>query len=393
MNYKIIFLVLACFSFPSLHGKLDLNHKCLDNSTSFWFNGMTNKEFCTWWNIYRDTSNIPNELKQMEDYFVSSKLIEDSTNYWNYLNKCNIELISQYGYENFKQTITRNYFTWVVSIDHSYASNLKILVPELFVRLPDEEMKKIHPFFTAEESYRFNEITLYFLNYILKIGGGPFLEKLEEPLIGNPPCLKYNGKRISQDIFNSFLEFFSVAQKCPVEKIKTIIEIGAGSGRTAFCFMKILPKAKYIIVDIPPALYVSQKYLSDVFPEKKVMSFRPFTSFEEIAEEYSKSDIIFITPDQLSMLPDRSVDLFLAIDCLHEMKPRIINSYFDQAERLSAYFYFKCWQKTSLPFDGISYTSVSYPVHPHWKLLFNEPCVVPSDFFHAFYQIADLKNR
>ncbi len=61
--------------------------------------------------------------------------------------------------------------------------------------------------------------------------------------------------------------------------------------------------------------------------------------------------------------------------------------YFNEAERLSSYFYFKCWTKTTVPYDGIFYSENSYPVHKEWVKLFKEPCVVPSDFFHAFYKL------
>ncbi len=213
------------------------------------------------------------------------------------------------------------------------------------------------------------------------------MKTLEEPLIGNPPYVTYDGKRVSQDACNSLLEFIPISQNCPINEISTIIEIGAGSGRTAFCFLKLLPNLRYIIVDFPPALYVSQTYLTDVFPDKKVMKFRPFNTFKEIENEYFESNIIFLTPDQLNKLPDHSADLFLAIDCIHEMKPEMIIEYFNEAERLSSYFYFKCWTKTTVPYDGIFYSENSYPVHKEWVKLFKEPCVVPSDFFHAFYKL------
>lgn len=348
---------------------------------------MTNIEYINWWNDYRNKENIPSELKEMEDYFVNSNLINYSSYFWNTLNRLNIEQIVSKGYENFKQTVTRNYFTWVVSLDHPYALNLKNAVPKLLVSLPPKELYKIHPLWSAEESYQFNSITLYFLNYMLQLGAGPYLEKLEEPLIGNPPFLTYKGRRVSQDIFNSLLEYIPVSKNCPIEKISTIIEIGAGSGRTAFCYLSLLPNIKYIIVDFPPALYVSQKYLSDVFPEKKVMKFRPFSQFSDIATEYAESNIVFLTPDQLPLLPDESADLFLAIDCLHEMKPEIISHYFNEAQRLCSYFYYKCWENTTIPYDNITLTEKSYPVDPLWQLIFNENCFVPSGFFHAFYRM------
>ncbi len=351
--------------------------------------GMNNDEFIRWWAGYRASPQIPSDLKNMVDHFVQPELIQYSSNFWNQLNKTNIEQITNFGYKNFKQTVTRNYFTWVVSLDHQYAQNLKHLVPIITTQLPDIELGKVHQLFTAEESYEYNNITLYFLNYMLSIGAGPQLEALEEPLIGNPPHLTYNGRRISQDIFNSLLEYLPIAAHCPMQNISTIIEIGAGSGRTAFCFISLHPGLKYVIVDFPPALFLSQSYLSEVFPDKKVMRFRPFENFDDIAREYSQADLVFLTPEQLHKLPRGSGDLFLAIDCLHEMKPEAVSYYFNEADRLCSYMYFKCWETTTVPYDNVHYTSGSYPAPKKWNMLFKQPCVVPSGFFHAFYKISD----
>ncbi|MBI3258642.1 MAG: putative sugar O-methyltransferase [Ignavibacteriae bacterium] len=293
---------------------------------------MTNQEFSDWWLSYRSNPKIPEQLREMEDYFIDSGLLVYSSNFWNDYNKLNIIQLTDYGFDNFKQTVTKNYFTWAVTIDHPYANNLKKLVPNL-------------------------------------------------------KMLFSTGKRVSQDIFNSLLEYLSVIYHCPMNEVSTIIEIGAGSGRTAFCFLSLNPDKKYVIVDFPPALYVSQTYLLDVFKDLKVMSFRPFESFDEIADEYSKANIVFLTPDQLGKIPDHIGDLFLAIDCLHEMKAARVAHYFDEAERLCSYIYYKCWKDTYVASDNVRHSEDSYPVHPHWKLIFKQPCVIPADFFHAFYKM------
>ncbi len=348
--------------------------------------GMTSEEFSVWWKNYRNTQNLPIELREMKDYEIDSGLLKYTSQYWNHLNKKNIEQITTHGYENFKQTICQNYFTWVVSLDHPYAHGLKKEIQEISVTLPLEEINRTHPFFGKEESQRFNIVTQHLLNYVLKIGGAEFLKKLEEPMIGNPPFVLYNGKRISQDILNSLLEYIPIRKNCVLGKTPTIIEVGAGSGRTAFCFISLLPNVKYVIVDLSPALYVSQKYLSDVFPSKKVMRFRPFTDFSDIQNDYEKADIVFLTPDQLTKLPDRSADLFLAVDCLHEMTTEVVDHYFSEADRLCSYFYYKCWKNTVVPFDGITYSSDDYAVPRTWVPAFNKTCIIPSDFFHALYQ-------
>jgi putative sugar O-methyltransferase len=348
---------------------------------------LTNDEYISWWNSNRNSLNLPEDLRKMEDYFVNNGLISYSSNFWNYFNKINIEQISNHGFDNFKQTVAGNYFTWKVDINHPYAHNLKRLVPIINKTIPISELNRKHLLWSQNESMNFNIITMYYLNYMLNLGWEKYINELEEPLVGNPPFVLFNGKRVSQDIFNSLLEYLSVIYHCPMDEINSIVEIGAGYGRTAYCFLTFHPEKKYIIADIPPALYVSQEYLTRVFPERKAMKFRVFDNFNDIKQEFLESDIVFLTPDQLSKIPDGSINLFLAIDCLHEMKKERVEHYFDEANRLSNFFYYKCWTNTHVVPDDVHHLENTYPIKIHWKEIFKQPCEIPSGFFHAMYKL------
>ena len=347
-----------------------------------------NKDFRSWWNNYsKDNRNLPIELKQMVDYYTNSKSFDSSSQYWNYLNMRNIKQLMEGGYSNFKQTVARNYHVWMERPDSPHVKTLLSRINHSSLVLPPEETGKKHSHLTQEESLRYNSNTILLLSYLKKIGGDLCLDLLEEPLEGNPPFLTYEGKRITQDVLNSILEYHSVAEGCDLNQVRSILEIGAGSGRTAFCFMKLLPHIKYVVVDIPPALFVAQTYLSNTFKDKKIFRFRPFESFEEIKDEFERSDILLLMPDQLDLLPSKSIDLILGIDCFHEMTPQQIEYYFKNTNRLAKHFYFKVWRKSVIPIDNISYTSTDYPVSPEWEEIYNRQCDVPSGYFEAFYKM------
>lgn len=323
----------------------------------------------------------------MVEYFIRTPLFRASSKYWNRLNQKNIEQLSDFGYANFKQTVARNYFTFVGGLDTPYTHTLLTYANDIIVDVPMKEMLKKHPLFTLEESVMYNIITLLLFDYVTSRGGDRYIEMLEEPLEGNPPCLDLHGKRISQDVLNALLEYLSVSRGCDLEQTSRILELGAGSGRTSYCFLTLLPHVKYVIVDIPPALYISQTYLSHLFPEKKIFHFRPFDSFEAVAKEFHEADLVFFMNDQLALLPDKTIDLFLAIDCLHEMKREQVDHYFDQVERLAYHFYFKCWQQTTVRFDNITYSSDDYPIKSTWNEVYKQACDVPAAYFEAFYDI------
>jgi len=344
-------------------------------------------EFEPWWSEFSRKKNLPHELVSMVNYFITTPSFHRSSKYWNWLNKKNIEQIAEQGYKNFKQTVAVNYFTWLGGLDTDYAQNLVEESGQIQIDVPLKELLKKHSNFSLQNSVLFNIITVLLLDYVIKNGGGEYVNLLEEPVDGNPPFLNFRGKRISQDILNSILEYLSISDGCNISKVHSVLEIGAGSGRTSFCMLKLLPGIKYIVVDIPPALYISQRYLSSVCRDKKVFVFRPFKYFREVEHEFAASDIIFLMPDQIELLPDKIIDLFLAIDCLHEMKKEQIELYFNHVDRLASRFFFKCWQKTKVPFDGIIYNSEDYPVKENWTEVYNRRCKVPSTYFEAFYDI------
>jgi putative sugar O-methyltransferase len=214
------------------------------------------------------------------------------------------------------------------------------------------------------------------------------LENLEEPVEGNPFRIRLGRKLISQDVANSVLEYYSAREQFQATKSErvTICELGAGSGREALVFFRALPRCKYIIVDIPPALYVSQRYLSDLFLNKKVFRFRRFDDFESVRAEYEEADLVFLLPHQADLLPPKIVDLFLNISSLHEMTLEQIRHYLRFIDRLTrGYFYSKQWRESTNIADNIKVRVEDYPIPSHWQTLYQRPAQVHVQFFEALY--------
>jgi putative sugar O-methyltransferase len=326
----------------------------------------------------------------MIDAYVESPAFKAVSKYWSWLNIKNIQQLSDCGYSNFKQTVARNYFTWVEALGGSYLNdvylrNLLTDLDRLALQVPLKQIMKKHDQFTLMESVQYNLATALLFEYVNCRMGSTKCEIIDEPLEGNPPYITLNNRRVTQDILNSTLEYLSLVDVCKFNNVSRILELGAGSGRTSFCLMKHMPEAKYVVVDIPPALFISQTYLSTVFPKRQIFKFRPFKSFDEVEEEFQMADLAFLMPHQIDLLSPKSIDLFLAIDCLHEMTREQTEIYFRQADRLARLFYYKCWNETTVRFDNIVYTNKDYPVRATWTEVFNRPCEVPSAYFEACY--------
>ncbi len=371
--------VSPSFALPAL--------KKINISLVEWRARFFNKPFNSWWNKFKFNSDLPRELIEMIDSFVISPDYHKLTAYWHFLNKKNIIQIANDRLENYRQTVSRNYFTWVgSSLENSYTRNLIRNSQKSNIKISLGQVLKKHDLFTLDQSFQYNLATAMLYDYVVSINGLGALKMLTESEIGNPPTMEIDGKLVSQDMLNSVIEYHSVTSQMKFGSRPHVMEIGAGSGRTAYCFLKLIPQAKYIIVDVPPALFISKYFLSKQFPNKKIFGFKTFNTYSEISDDFLSADIVFLMPHQLKLI-NSSIDLLMAIDCLHEMNASQVEYYFQQADRLAKNIYFKCWQNTRIPFDGIYWESNHYPVRAKWKKALYRETTVPSDFFEAFFNI------
>lgn len=311
--------------------------------------------------------------------------------YWEQLNRKNLQQISDSSYENFKRTVARNYFTFIVTPWNQQIRFLMRALPlgravSLFV---SAFFAPHHKLFKWYQSIYYNLLSKLVWAYVEENDPEHLLDRLSEPLTGNPPRV-YQGKRlISQDLANSVLEYLSVT-KAGVEEseIRTIMELGSGYGRTAYVHLTLRPHCRYVLVDIPPALYVCEKYLSTLFGERRIFPFRPFEHYDDIRDEYENAEIVFLMPHQLDLLPGKSVDLFINISSLHEMRIDQIRYYFEVVERLTRrYFYTKQWKETTVPYENVIIRQCDYPVKKHWRQIFARDCKVQGLFFEALYDL------
>ena len=311
--------------------------------------------------------------------------------YWVELNKKNIDQLETSKYENFKHTLALNYFTFCIGFTDvqiqyllrnlSTVTILKCAILTLFSHR--------HKYFSFKHSITYNFQVYLLWEFAKSLDRDKSLDVLSEPSEGNPPIIYSHKKLISQDLANSFLEYKSVVDSgIDMSKIKTIIELGGGYGRTAYVYLSLMKSIKYIMVDIPPALYVAEEYLSHQFPSKKVFKFRPFRTFAEVQKEFTEADIIFLLPTQLDLLPPKCADLFINISSFHEMRPDQIEYYFGKVDELTdKYLYFKEWKDTTIPFENIRLTEESYPIRKQWSRVYWRECKVQTHFFEALLKI------
>jgi putative sugar O-methyltransferase len=307
--------------------------------------------------------------------------------FWQELNHKNIRQLEESGYDNFKRTVAQSYFTWLVSVRDPQMRNLLTLISPLklpFVVLRSAFQQR-HDYFTLKQSLWYNSLTFILWQYLLDHDQEKRADRLTEPEEGNPPRITWAGKLISQDLANSILEYKSIMNAgIDRSKVHHIMELGSGYGRDGYVFLKLMPGVKYTFVDIPPALYMAERYISNQFQDRRMFKFRPFRSYSEIKDEYESAEIAFLEPHQLAFLPDKSVDLFINISSLHEMRHDQIAYYLQVIDRLtSGWFYMKEWQVSRNAVDNIVVRQEDYPIPEQWTKVYWRHCAVQIGFFEA----------
>ena len=204
---------------------------------------------------------------------------------------------------------------------------------------------KKQKYLNYKQSIQYNYLTsLLYLNLKKKI-----LQKIfnlsDKGYLGfNDPFILIDGIKVTSDKINSLFDYEYINSFYDLTKknIK-VLEIGAGAARTSDTILTYNKNMKYIICDIPPSIFTGYIRLKKRFPKKKIIFSHNFNK-NELIKAIDKNDIIFIFPDQLSLLPQNSINLTLAIDCLHEMENKNLYHIFKNVERFAENFYFSVWK-------------------------------------------------
>jgi len=345
------------------------------------------------------------QLKAMYSDYLNSPMIYHASKFWENLNKLNIIWLEKDGLNNFKRSVNNNYFNWAVKIYSPYFINLlkmslnknfikfRVFLNLLFVNIPEMNYRtyitdEVKPGFLNRKIYAIYLYLLYM--YVLSVDKLGLFKVVEEPSVGNPITVKIDSKRISQDICNSYLEYFYIRKSLEdnFKKITRIVEIGGGYGRLGYVFNKFHSKEiKYIFVDIPPALHIAQWYFDQVTPDIQKFKYREFKNFSDIEIEFGESSICFLLPHQMTLLPDKYADLIINISSLHEMTIPQINHYYELINAKGIYFYTKQWLFWENPEDNISVPAVIYPTNPQWLLLTARINPIHINFFEAIFKL------
>ncbi len=355
------------------------------------------KRFDTYWKKIEDSQNIDDTLRHITNSFINSASYKLISNYWHVLNISNYKSLSEFGIKKYGSTVAKNYYTFSkIYHDVWFAEAINNLKDTPFKIDSDEVFKKQNQF-TLEESLSYNYLCYILFYNLKKTNSFQHLNKLSnKTYLGfDDPHIKIDNINITTDKIISLLDYEKINKAFNIKKLNKILEIGAGSGRSCEAILSIEKHLKYIICDIAPAIYISYIRLKLAFPNKKISLLIDINNKIELEEKIENSDIAFIFPHQLEMLNENSVDLTLAIDCMHEMDKSTIQYYFKLFSHFTKNFYLSIWEKTDVPYsknilrrkNKLDYESGDYAIPENWKNIFKEKIVFPSNMLSLGFKI------
>lgn len=318
--------------------------------------------------------------------------------FWRDINAKNLDMIAKQGLHNFKRTVSQNYYNWLITRVRDIQFRSAIIfwlfhpsVKPLSAKIETDinlrfttSSENVH--LTKFQRFKYKLFASLVWLQMLKHDKHGLADKLAEPTLGNPIQILHDGKLITQDLANSIVECNVIVDHVKDIESAKIAEIGAGSGRLAHAYVSTRPGV-YMIFDIPPALMVSQWYLSNVFRDKKIFQFRSFENFSSIKDELESSDIAFFSANQIEHFPPNYFDLVLSISTLPEMHPSQVSMYLATFAKVSSKFiYLKQWLNWKNPLDGTDMKIDDYKFNSEWSIVMDRVDPLNPKFFNRVWK-------
>ncbi len=142
-------------------------------------------------------------------------------------------------------------------------------------------------------------------------------------------ALKFGKYRLNS--FTILANYYFNILNCymPLENVQSAIEIGAGNGNLLALFFQKLNNVQLIDIDLPETIAIASVFLADMFPNAKIL-----LPNEVKSANFSNFDFVFLTPNQINLLPDNSADICINTDSFQEMTHEQIDEYFKLVQRV-----------------------------------------------------------
>jgi putative sugar O-methyltransferase len=158
-----------------------------------------------------------------------------------------------------------------------------------------------------------------------KCGAKP-LANFSASTVGNPEDIfEIKGQMYTTSLLYYYLQYAYCCQFINFDSIKSLMEIGSGSGKQVEVIKKLHPHLTFYVFDIAPQLYVCEQYLSALF-SGSVVSYRQ-TRKMTAALSQNEEKIFVFGNWKLPELSNFGYDLFWNSASFQEMEPEVVLNY------------------------------------------------------------------
>ena len=171
------------------------------------------------------------------------------------------------------------------------------------------------------------------------------LLSISDSQVGNPSGFYRNDKFYTIEFLDFIKKISFIKKNTDFENINSIVEVGSGIGLLTSAFLKFKKTLKYIIIDIPPALYISQSYLEA--SGYKILGYREVIKLKNLKDiNIDEYQVICIPSWKIDLLKDNKFDLFINHGSFQEMEPEIVKNYLEKiSPQISKYIYLENGKK------------------------------------------------
>ena len=353
------------------------------------------KRFHNFYKKIRNNGKLDKELIEISDSFIKSESYKTVSNMWHLLNIQDYKNISNSGLDRLGKNTFGHYANFYDYREEHLNNLFKNIDQKNIVDLEADIFKK-HKDLSLKQSCEYNYLLLLLYYNLKKSVYFKYLNFLNDRTYLNfgDNYISIENNNITSDKIISLFDLESIEKFTEINN-KKILEIGAGSGRTAECILSTKNISNYVICDIPPALYISYKRLKLGFPNKNIELLINVNDKNKLKEKISNNDITFIFPHQIKDIENIFFDLTIGIDCFHEMNKTTLEFYFNNISNISKKFYFSIWKKTKNWNSGglfkktekLDYEKGDYPIPSSWKIEYKQELIFPGNHLGIGYSI------
>lgn len=166
------------------------------------------------------------------------------------------------------------------------------------------------------------------------------LLEISDSTFGDPIGFYENEKFYTSLFLKNLIKINCIKRNIDFNSIENIVELGAGTGLLASCFLKLKKNVKYLIVDIPPTLFISEYYLKNL--GFKVFGYEELkkNNYGNLNEVFKDFQVCCLPTWRLDFIKDSKFDLFLNIESFQEMeKEQSLNYIKFFCEKIKGYIY------------------------------------------------------